>query len=164
MKLLLSQIKRSLLLQKPLVDLVSITISSPSLFGIYQNGKLIKLIKKEGKTSEVLPSVFDEISKNYNIRKIIYTRGPGSYMAIKLSYVFFKSIEITKGIKLLGADGFEFNQNKPIKAVGKSFFVKRDGIITLEKDLKAGEFSLPESLEQIDFSDDTSPLYILSPV
>jgi len=164
MKLLLSQTKRSLPLQKLLVDLVAVTISSPSLFGIYKDGQLIESIKKEGKTSDVLPIVFDEVSKKYDIKRIIYTKGPGSYMAIKLSYVFFKTIEIAKDIKLLAADGFEFNQNQPIKAVGRSFFVKKDGIITLKKDIKAGEFSLPKNLNEINFSEDTTPLYILSPV
>ena len=164
MKLLLSQTKRSLPLQKLLVDLVAVTISSPSLFGIYKDDQLIESIKKEGKTSDVLPIVFDEVSKKYDIKRIIYTKGPGSYMAIKLSYVFFKTIEIAKNIKLLAADGFEFNQNQPIKAVGRSFFVKKDGIITLKKDIKAGEFSLPKNLNEINFNEDTTPLYILSPV
>jgi len=151
-------------LQKPSVDLVAVTISSPSLFGIYKDGKIIESIKKEGKTSDILPVVFDELLKKYDIKKIIYTKGPGSYMAIKLSYIFFKTIEIAKGIKLLAADGFEFNQNQPIKAVGKSFFVKRDGIISIEKNLKEGEFSLPDSLDKINFNEDTTPLYILNPV
>ena len=151
-------------MQKPSVDLVAVTISSPSLFGIYQNGKLVKSIIKEGKTSDILPEIFDSLSKKYDIKKIIYSKGPGSYMAIKLSYVFFKTVEIAKGIKLYGAEGFEFNGQRPIKAVGKSFFVKENGIISIKKDLKAGEFSLPESLNDINFSEDSSPLYILNPV
>ncbi len=151
-------------MQKPSVDLVAVTISSPSLFGIYQNGKLIKSIIKEGKTSDILPEIFDEISKEYDIKKIIYSKGPGSYMAIKLSFVFFKTIEIAKGIKLYGAEGFEFNKNRPIKAVGKSFFVKENGIISIKNGLEAGEFLLPENLDEINFSEDTTPLYILNPV
>ena len=151
-------------MQKSSVDLVAITISSPALFGIYQDNKLVEEIKKEGKTSEILPVIFEELMKKYNIKRIIYTKGPGSYMAIKLSYIFFKTIEIAKGIKLLAADGFEFNQNKPIKAAGRSFFVKNNGIITLKKDLKAGEIYLPSKLEKINFNEDTSPLYILNPV
>ena len=86
-------------MQKPLVDLVAVTISNPSLFGIYKNNKLIETIKKDGKTSEILPEVLDDILKRYNINRIIYTKGPGSYMAIKLSFIFFKTLEISKGIK-----------------------------------------------------------------
>jgi len=151
-------------LQKSSVDLVAITISSPALFGIYKNNQLIEEIKKEGKTSDILPVVFEELLNKYYIKRVIYTKGPGSYMAIKLSYIFFKTMEIAKGIKLYGAEGFEFNQNRPIKAAGASFFVKNNGIITLKKDLKAGEFFLPKNLKDINFNEDTSPLYILSPV
>ena len=151
-------------MQKPLVDLVAVTIASPSLFGVYENNKLIETIEKEGKTSDILPIVFDDLLKRYSIKRVIYSKGPGSYMAIKLSYVFFKTMEITKGIELFGADGFEFNENRPIKAVGKSFFVKRNGIITLKKNEIPGEFRLPKSLDDISFSKDASPLYILNPV
>jgi len=151
-------------LQKPLVDLVAITISTPALFGVYKNEKLIEKIEKEGKTSDILPEIMDNLMKKYEIRRVIYTKGPGSYMAIKLSYLFFKTLEIAKNIELLGTDGFEFNKNAPIKAVGKSFFVKENDIITLKKDLSEGEFFLPENLKDINFTKDTSPLYVLNPV
>ena len=151
-------------MQKSSVDVVAITISNPLKIGIYENKKLIEKIEKEGKTSDILPIIFDEILKRYNVKNIIYTKGPGSYMAIKLSYIFFKTLEIAKNISLLGADGFYFNSNKPIKAVGNSFFVKKEGIITIEKNLKAGEFFLPDKIDLKEFSKDTSPLYILNPV
>jgi len=151
-------------LSKPLVDIVAIPISNPLKIGIYENNKLIKKIEKEGKTSDILPVIFDELLKKYKINHIIYTKGPGSYMAIKLSYIFFKTLEITKNIIFLAADGFEFNNNQPIKAVGNSFFVKKEGIITIEKNLKPGEFFLPEIINLSIFSKDTSPLYVLNPV
>ena len=151
-------------MQKPLVDIIAITISSSLLIGIYKNQKLIKSIKKEGKTSDILPIIFDDILKNYEIEHIVYTKGPGSYMAIKLSYIFFKTLEITKNIKLLGAEAFEFNNNTPIKAVGNTFFVKKDGIISLEKARSSGEFFLPKNINVSKFDKDVSPLYVLSPV
>ena len=147
-----------------LVDIVAIPISNPLKIGIYENNKLIEKIEKEGKTSDILPVIFDELLKKYKINHIIYTKGPGSYMAIKLSYLFFKTLEITKNITFLAADGFEFNNNKPIKAIGNSFFIKKEGIITLEKNLKAGEFFLPDEIDLKEFSKDTSPLYVLNPV
>jgi hypothetical protein len=151
-------------LQKPLVDVVAIVISKPLKVGIYQNNKLVETIEKEGLTSEILPVIFDEILRKYEINSIIYSKGPGSFMAIKLSYVFFKTLEITKNIEFLAADGFYFNKNQPIKAVGKSYFVKKEGIITLEKNLKEGEFFLPKVLNKKDFSDETAPLYVLNAV
>jgi len=151
-------------LQKRLVDIVAIVISKPLLIGVYENGKLIEKIEKEGMTSDILPLIFDNLLQKYQINSIIYSKGPGSYMAIKLAYVFFKTLEIAKNIKLLAADGFYFNKNKPIKAVGNSYFIKKEGIITLKKDEEAGRFYLPENLNFNDFDEDTEPLYILKAV
>ena len=150
-------------MQKPLVDVVAIVISKPLKVGIYKDNKLIETIEKDGLTSDVLPLIFSTLLEKYEIRNLIYSRGPGSYMSIKLGYVFFKTLEITKNINFLGVDGFYFNNNQPIKAVGNSYFVKKEGIITLEKDLKEGEFYLPQKLDLKDFSEN-EPLYVLKAV
>ena len=151
-------------MQKPSVDIVAIVISKPLLIGVYENGKLIEKIEKEGMTSEILPLIFDKLLEKYHINSIIYSKGPGSYMAIKLAFVFFKTLEIVKNIKLLAADGFYFNKNQPIKAAGNNYFVKKEGIITLKKDEKEGKFYLPEKLNFNDFEENTEPLYILKAV
>ena len=151
-------------LQKPLVDIVAIVISRPLLIGVYENGELIETIEKEGMTSDVLPLIFDELLQKFRVNSIIYSKGPGSFMAIKLAYVFFKTLEIAKDIKLFAQDGFYFNENTPIKAVRNSFFVKKKGIITLKKNEKEGEFKLPMRLKFDDFSEDAEPLYILKAV
>jgi len=151
-------------LQKPLVDIVAIVISKPMLIGVYKDGCLVDTIKKEGMTSDILPEIFDNLLRDYKINTIIYSKGPGSFMAIKLAYVFFKTMQITKDIKLLAADGFYFNQNSPIKAVGNSYFVKKEGIITLTKNEKEGKFILPGKLNFNDFSEEVEPLYILKAV
>ena len=151
-------------MQKHLViDVVAIVISKPLKIGLYKDKKLFKEITKDGLTSEILPEIFDEILKNYKINSIIYSKGPGSFMAIKLSYIFFKTLQITNDIKLFGVNGFYFNNNKPIKAVGNSFFVKKEDIITLEKDKKEGEFFLPKTLNFDEFEDD-EPLYVIKAV
>jgi len=151
-------------LQKPLVDVVVIPISKPFLLGVYKDNKLIRKIEKEGMTSDLLPEIFDSLLKEFNINSIIYAKGPGSYMAIKLAYVFFKTFQIVKGIKLFAVDGFYFNRNSPIKAAGSSYFVKKEGIITLSKNEKEGVFFLPDKLNFDDFSEDVEPLYILKAV
>ena len=151
-------------MQKPLVDIVAIVISKPMKIGVYKDNQLIEAIEKEGLTSDVLPKIFDELMKKYKINSIIYSKGPGSFMSIKLAYVFFKTLEITKDIAFLAADGFYFNKNSPIKAVGNSYFVKKEGIISIEKGLKEGEFFLPKVLKKEDFSNDTLPLYVLNAV
>jgi len=151
-------------LQKPLVDIVAIVISKPMKIGVYKDNQLIEAIEKEGLTSDILPKIFDELMKKYKINSIIYSKGPGSFMSIKLAYVFFKTLEITKDIAFLAADGFYFNKNSPIKAVGNSYFVKKEGIISIEKGLKEGEFFLPKVIKKEDFSNDTLPLYVLKAV
>ena len=151
-------------MQKLLVDIVAIPISKPLKIGIYHNNKLIEKIEDNGLTSEILPIIFDEILKKYKINSIIYSKGPGSFMAIKLAYLFFKTLEISKNIKFLAVDGFYFNKNFPIKAVGNSYFVKKEGIISIEKNLKEGEFCLPDELKKEDFSQESVPLYILKAV
>ena len=151
-------------MQKHLViDVVAIVISKPLKIGLYKDKKLFKEITKDGLTGEILPEIFDKILKNYKIDSIIYSKGPGSFMAIKLSYIFFKTLQITNDIKLFGVSGFYFNNNKPIKAVGNSFFVKKEDIITLEKDKREGEFFLPKTLKFDEFEDD-EPLYVIKAV
>ncbi len=164
MKSLHLENKRNWHLQKPLVDIIAITISSPLKIGIYENKALKEKIEKSGKTSDILPEIMNKLLKKYDINSIIYAKGPGSYMAIKLSFLFFNTLKISNNIKLLAADGFEFNNNQPIKAAGNSFFVKKEGIITLEKNKKEGEFLLPKKINLDKYSEDISPLYVLSPV
>lgn len=151
-------------MQKPLVDIVAVVISKPMLIGVYKNSQLSETIQKEGMTSDVLPEVFDELLKKYEINSISYSKGPGSFMAIKLAYVFFKTFSITRNIRLFAQDGFYFNGNTPIKAVGNSYFVKKEGIITLKKDETPGTFHLPKRLELNEMSEDVEPLYILKAV
>jgi len=82
-------------------------------------------------------------------------------MAIKVSYLFLKTLSIVKGIPFLATDAFYFNNNTPIKAVGKLCFVKMaDNIETQVFDeVPKNHFELPQELILEDFSDDTLPYY-----
>ncbi len=113
-----------------------------------------------------MPKIFKEIEELYEIKKLYYAKGPGSFMAIKVSYVFLKSYAIAKDIDLKAAEGFYFNNNSPIKALGKTYFVKEENNIILDTITvkKEGEFSLPTSLNDADFTEDNLPLYILPAV
>ena len=146
------------------IDIVIIPISSPIKIGLYKEGKLFEEIVSDEMTSEFLPQFFDEILKKYEIDNIIYSKGPGSYMSIKLTYIFIKTLEITKNINLLAVDGFYFNQNSPIKAVGNRFFVKENDTITIKKAEISNSFELPQKLNFDDFSNEIEPLYILNAV
>jgi len=146
------------------IDIVIIPISSPIKIGLYKNRVLFEEIVSNEMTSEFLPQFFDEVLKKYEIDNIIYSKGPGSYMSIKLTYIFIKTLEITKNINILAVDGFYFNQNSPIKAVGNRFFVKENDTITIKKAEISNSFELPQKLNFDDFSNEIEPLYILNAV
>ncbi|MFK2822833.1 hypothetical protein [Arcobacter sp. YIC-80] len=150
-----------------MTEVLVISISNPILIGIYENENLIKEYKLEGKTSDLLPKLFEEILKKYEINRLNYVNTPGSYMAIKVSYVFLKTISITKNIQLRACSGFEFNKNSPIKALGKKYFIQEENEIKvdfLEKDCIIRDFELPKSINKINFNKQTLPIYNLPAV
>ena len=143
-----------------------ISISSPLLIGVYKDNLLIEKIESNQKTSEVLLKILMELSKNYNYSEVIYTNGPGSYMAIKLTYIILRSLEILKGITFTGCNAFDLNDNKPIKAMGKLYFIKEKETIITKKIDEAVEqrFELPSMLSEVTVLNDNKPLYILPAV
>lgn len=116
------------------------------------------------KTSEVLPQIFSEILKKYEINSIYFVNGPGSYMSIKLVYIFLKTLSIIKSIPIFATDGFYFT-NSAIKALGNRYFIKKDNIIEIVK-LKdiVTDFNLPDNLDKAQFTNNIEPLYILDAV
>ncbi|RXJ99270.1 hypothetical protein CRU98_07880 [Arcobacter sp. CECT 8986] len=152
-----------------MIDIFVISISNPLLIGIYENDKLIKQIKQEGKTSDILPLLFDDILKTYsNISGLYFVNAPGSYMAIKVSYIFLKTLSISKNIPLYASSGFNFNDNSPIKALGKKYFINENGTIKvdfLDNDIKIHDFKLPNNLNKKLFDEkNTLPEYNLPAV
>lgn len=136
------------------------------MVGVYENQKLVQTISSEKKTSEILLPLIKECLDTYDISTIIYTRGPGSYMAIKLTYIMLKTVEITLGIKCVGCSGFALNGGEPIKAVGNLYFIKeKETIITKKYDqpVEAG-FVLPQSIHDLELDEESTPDYILPAV
>ncbi len=148
------------------VDVVVISLASPLQVGVYEDNELVKEYITKEHTSEALPSIFKEILESSTCRRVFFARGPGSFMAIKITYIFLRTLSITKDIELFGCDGFVFNNNSPIKAMRKIYFVKKDDTIVTEffKQEPSCEFVLPKSIELEKFSKDIEPLYILPAV
>jgi len=137
------------------------------LVGIYENKKLIKKYENDGVTSDILPLIFENILNEYKINRIYYVNTPGSYMAIKVAYVFLKTLSITKNIELKSCSGFEFNGDSPIKALGKKYFINDENGIKvdfLDNKSTMSDFKLPDLIENINFSDETLPIYNLPAV
>lgn len=143
------------------VDLLFITLSSPIQIGVYEDGILIQSIQNHEKSSDILPKIFDTLSQQYTIKRLFYANGPGSFMAIKIAYIFLKSMSILKNIPLFATDAFYFNENHPIKAIGKLYFVKIASEIKTQKLETVPEihFVLPDVLDYSEFSTAAAPLY-----
>jgi len=150
----------------PKVDIIVIALSSPIYIGVYEQGRLTKTLESQEQSSEYLPDVFASLIETYDIETITYANGPGSFMAIKMSYLFLKSLEIIKGIKLYAALAFEFNDYSPIKALGKLYFHYENGEILTRPlgDVALKPMSLPKVLELKKYSTLTEPNYILPAV
>jgi len=148
------------------VDIVLVALSSPVQVGIYEDLKLVKTIQSDEKSSEILPKIYAELFKKYDVKNLFYANGPGSFMAIKIAYIFLKSLSVLKKIPLFATDAFYFNNNQPIKAIGKLCFVKLPSEIITQKLETAPtmEFKLPDVLDYSEFSAAASPMYAIGAV
>jgi len=149
-----------------LYEILIIPIASPLLIGVYENGELIETVENAGKTSEVLLKVLTKLSTKYDYKRVVYASGPGSYMAIKLTYITLRSIEILKEIPFDACEAFELNEHKPIKAMGKLYFIKENNTIITKKfdEVLEQRFALPSMLSEVTLLDNNRPLYILPAV
>jgi len=150
----------------PNVTLLIVSIASPLLVGVYREGRLIRTEAYDKKTSEILLPVLSELLETYNVEEIIYTRGPGSYMAIKLTYIILRTIEILEGIPLHGCSGFALNGGEPIRAMGNLYFIKeKETIITkkFEEPVDAS-FVLPQCIHDLEMDEESTPEYLLPAV
>jgi hypothetical protein len=147
-------------------ELLIISIASPLILGVYEDDMLSQTISSDKKTSEVLLPLVKECLDKYDISTIIYTRGPGSYMAIKLTYIILKTIEIMQGIRCVGCSGFALNGGEPIKAVGNLYFIKeKETIITKKYEQPVNvKFTLPQSIQDLELDEESTPDYILPAV
>ncbi len=155
-------------MKKQSVDILVISLSAPVLVGIYHKNGLIEKFQSDRKTTDILPKIFDDILTKYEIEKLFFARGPGSFMSIKITYIFLHTLSIALNVPLFATDGFAFNNNSPIKAIGSLYFIQENGNITPRKiDTKIKKimpFALPKHLDTKIFSKDTKPLYILPAV
>ena len=148
------------------VDLLLIAITSPIKIGVYVDGKLFETIESKENSSDALPVLFKKLFQKYEPQNLFYANGPGSFMAIKVAYIFLKSISILKNIPLFATDAFYFNENQPIKAIGKLYFVKIVSEIKTQKLEIAPEvnFRLRDTLDYNEFSINSTPLYMIGAV
>lgn len=135
--------------------------------GVYYRGELIENYSAEEKTSEALPYLMQQLLNRFEFKGLYFAKGPGSFMAIKVTYIFLQTLHLVKKIPIYASDGFVFNGNKPIKAMGKSYFIKNqnDEIeVKILEEIFSAPFVLPNRLPYEKFDQDTKPLYHLPAV
>jgi len=146
------------------IDILVISLTAPLKIGIYENKNLIEEFESFDKTSEVLPLFFEKLLKKgeYSINTLYYTKGPGSYMAIKITYLFLKSLSILQDIELKATLGFSLNGNLPISAM-RDFYFLQEGDNIIIKQLKKEQFifTLPLKLNEKLFDNNILPYYKL---
>ena len=142
------------------------TIAVPLQLGLYKEDAKISALSLEGQTSEVLLQAVEKWLDSYAIEKCIYVNGPGSYMAIKLTYLMLRTLEMVRGIPFFGVSAFELNGGKPVKAMGNLYFTKgKETIMTKKFDEKVKqEFWLPDNLSALSLDRENIPHYILPAV
>ncbi|MBT0880616.1 MULTISPECIES: tRNA threonylcarbamoyladenosine biosynthesis protein TsaB [unclassified Campylobacter] len=133
-----------------------------NLIGIYDDNNLLKeKIKIINKTSEDLPKIMQELLNKYNFSELAYANGPGSYMSLKIVYVFLSTIALVKNIPLKAISGFTFTKNNLIKANNNLYFTLADDKIKLIKnDNFKDEFFIPNEYN-FKFLESNLPNYFL---
>ncbi|MEA1918100.1 MAG: hypothetical protein U9N42_11320 [Campylobacterota bacterium] len=148
-------------------SVVVVALSTPIHVGVYdENNSLIETTISKEKSSEILATIFEKLLLKYEFKSIVYANGPGSFMAIKVSYIFLKTLSIVKNIPFFATDAFYFNKNRPIKAVGKLYFVKTLNKITTQPidNVEPSVFELPKKINFDDFTTETLPFYGISAI
>jgi len=158
-----SPITRSVL---PKYTILINAIAVPLQLGLYNARKKVLQLDIEGQTSEMLLEAVEKWLDDYEVERCIYVNGPGSYMAIKLTYIMLRTLEMVRGIRFFGVSAFELNGAKPVKAMGNLYFTKeKETIITQKFDDKVKqEFWLPDHLSALSLDAENRPHYILPAV
>jgi len=140
-------------------------VASPLQFALYEAGKLQRSWEREGYASEVLLPELDRLVEE-GLDEILYVNGPGSQMGIKLTYIALETLRLLRGIPFGAVSAFALNGGRPLKAMGRLYFIKeKETIITqpLEETI-VQEFSFPSSLEALEREPGNRPDYRLPAV
>ena len=140
-------------------------LASPLQFALYEGGELQRSWGRDGYASEVLLPELDRLVEE-GLDEILYVNGPGSQMGIKLTYIALETLRLLRGIPFGAVSAFALNGGRPLKAMGRLYFVKeKETIITqpLEETI-VQEFSFPSSLEALEREPGNRPDYRLPAV
>jgi hypothetical protein len=150
---------------KPDATALLIGASKPARLAVYNDdGDLLETFEIAAPLTEGLYPIARSIDDRYNIIRLLYARGPGSFTGLKLSYLFCKTFALARNIEFLAADSFALSGDRPILAHGRRRFVKNGGLIEIAaSDEPFAEALLPpKTLDLRIFDDQTLPNYLLN--
>jgi tRNA A37 threonylcarbamoyladenosine modification protein TsaB len=150
----------------PETVLVVNPVATPLQFALYREGKLERSWEREGYASDWLVTELDRLLEASPPAEILYVNGPGSQMGIKLAYLTLRTLELLRGIPFGAVSAFALNGGRPLKAMGRLYFVKeKETIMTKSfQEPIAQEFSFPSTLEALEREPDNRPDYRLPAV
>jgi hypothetical protein len=141
-------------------------IAVPLQIGCYEADRLRCSRALDGRASDVLLGALEALLAEHDIDRILYVNGPGSYMAIKLTYITLATIQMLRGIPFEACSAFALNDQRPVRAMGALYFVKEKETIITQKfdEIIPQEFGLPSYLGDLELEAENTPLYILPAV
>lgn len=149
----------------PKVTLLLLTIAKPTVVALYdENNRFLKSYAFEEKITDGLYKTVKEIERSFEIVRVAYANGPGSFMGLKLGYVFLQTYSAVRDIPFVATESFTFADK--IHSNGKRWFVKSvDSVDLIVLDDSPIDMpNLPERLDLMLFSDSVEPNYILPAV
>ena len=131
--------------------------------GAYLDGNLIEEIESQDKASQALIEIISDLDSRYEIGRIIYANGPGSFMGLKVAYLIICVFCLSRDIEFYGVDGFSLNDFKPIRANKNMSFVFENNKIILGK-IEPCELKLPQNLAALKLIANALPNYVIDAV
>ena len=147
--------------------LLLISAIKPFVLAVYdERNELIEQHASDQHLTTALYMITSEIDARYCVTKVAYIRGPGSFMGLKLGFVFMRSFALARGIDFTAADSFALTADRPVFSHKNRYFVKENGVISVQRfDQPQPNFLIPPlALDTTIFNADTLPQYILGAI
>lgn len=142
---------------------MAITLCSPILVGVYENGEKVRGFSSSERAGDALIEILREIRAEFDVTAVLYANGPGSFTGIKVAYVILKTFCVASGCDFYAVCGFDLNANGAISANKNMSFVREGGKIILVQ-REPSKFSLPLNLTSLARSQDTLPNYVIDAI
>jgi tRNA A37 threonylcarbamoyladenosine modification protein TsaB len=149
------------------VTVLLISAAKPCFFALYdENGEMIEQESCDKPLTESLYVLMSAAERRYSIKRVLYVNGPGSFMGLKLGFVFMRTFALAREIDFAACDSFAITGGAPVFSHKNRWFVKNGSSIELIRFENPPENRLipPKKLNMANFSGDTTPCYLLPAV